>query len=647
MVNMKINIEYNSEINGFFLKGDIAELFQKDYLRLYLKSNLNAELQGDKIVIINGLRKKEETIKLIEKLFEKYKINSENSYETNEVIKEYNLEKERFKIFSDKAKTIRNNHCDLKDFKKFKEVVKVNLKNRKLTKLQLLSAYHLAFAQNACNFSVPGSGKTSIVYGAYSYLKNIEDNLKKVDKILVIGPLSSFYPWESEYLECFGVKPSVKRIHSQNGKLEKMTYFYSRNPEEITLISYQGVLSLKEDIKNFLQKNKVMVVLDEAHRIKNIDEGIIAESILELAKFSSSRVVLTGTPLPQGYQDLFNLYKFIWPEKDIINFNKFQLKEMSKNKGDSRIKNLIENVSPFFLRIKKKDLSLPNALVNPPVYVEMGKYQRSIYEHIREKIFENINSKKDRDFFKSKLQKAKLIRLMQTAINPGLLRKPLDKYYAEGGIDANFMNSSKMLNLIRDYEISNETPPKFQKALELINIILKKNEKVVVWATFIQNIKSFHEYLNKNGIKSKIIYGETPLEKDIPEDDIDTREKIIKQFHDDATLTVLIANPFAVSESISLHKACNHSIYLERSFNAAQFIQSKDRIHRFGMKKHPNYYYILSKESIDERIHHSLQEKEERMNKIVESEEIPLFFNAYDSEFSDADIKGVLEEYAK
>ncbi len=35
---------------------------------------------------------------------------------------------------------------------------------RRLYTLQMLSAYHMAFAQNACNFSVPGAGKTSIVY---------------------------------------------------------------------------------------------------------------------------------------------------------------------------------------------------------------------------------------------------------------------------------------------------------------------------------------------------------------------------------------------------------------------------------------------------------------------------------------------------
>ena len=63
----------------------------------------------------------------------------------------------------------------------------------------------MAFAQNSCNFSVPGAGKTSIVYGAYNYLKSLPINdPKRIDKLLIIGPLSSFAPWEKEYFATFG-----------------------------------------------------------------------------------------------------------------------------------------------------------------------------------------------------------------------------------------------------------------------------------------------------------------------------------------------------------------------------------------------------------------------------------------------------------
>ncbi len=89
-------------------------------------------------------------------------------------------EEEKFSEFSEKAFDIRNNKCVFEEFKSFSDSVAIRLPNRSLYPLQLLSAYHLAFAQNACNFSVPGAGKTSIVYGAYAYLKHLpEGDLKK------------------------------------------------------------------------------------------------------------------------------------------------------------------------------------------------------------------------------------------------------------------------------------------------------------------------------------------------------------------------------------------------------------------------------------------------------------------------------------
>ena len=45
----------------------------------------------------------------------------------------------------------------------------------------------------------------------------------------------------------------------------------------------------------------------------------------------------------------------------------------------------------------------------------------------------------------------------------------------------------------------------------------------------------------------------------------------------------MVANPAAASEGVSLHKVCHHAIYLDRTFNAAHYLQSEDRIHRFGL----------------------------------------------------------------
>ncbi len=571
----------------------------------------------------------------------------------NSGIQAYYEEEQNFAAFSKKALDIRNNNCDIEEFKKFKDSLIDNMKNRTLYELQMLAAYHLAFSQNACNFSVPGAGKTSVVYGAYAYLHNLpDDDSKKVDRLLIISPLNAFAPWELEYEECFGFKPTSKRLSGKLNVEEKKQYLYDMNPAEITLVSYASVISLVDELTYFLKKNRVMVILDEAHKIKNTKGGIISQSIMALAANCRSRVVLTGTPAPNGYEDLYNLFKFIWPTKNIIKFHIGQLRDMSRTVDDPRVDSLLDSISPYFMRIKKKDLRIPPAIEHSPIKVEMKPSQRKIYDYIEKQYIGEIAQSKDQQF-RSELVKARMIRLMQAATNPALLEQPLNEFARIEDVDfSGVQDDSEMLKEILRYS-SREIPAKYEKAKEIIDKIIADGGKVIVWACYIKNIEMLRSYLESQGIECRTLYGATPIAgDDISEEDEDyslTREAIVKEFHNpDSSFKVIIANPFAVSESISLHKACHNAIYLERSFNAAHFLQSKDRIHRYGLKEgiETHYYYLVSADSIDGTIHQRLYDKEQRLLEIIESMPIPLFDNYLDSD-GDEDIKAVLRDYAK
>ena len=176
---------------------------------------------------------------------------------------------------------------------------------------------------------------------------------------------------------------------------------------------------------------------------------------------------------------------------------------------------------------------------------------------------------------------------------------------------------------------------------------------MVIWATFIHTIHGIKEYLSQYGIAAQELYGAIPVEQEGINDDSDdmifTRERIVQEFQKpDCPFKVIIANPFAVAESISLHKACHNAIYMERSFNAAHFVQSKDRIHRYGLAPgtETNYYYVLSRDSVDETIDTRLSEKEQRMTAIMESMPIPLFNNV-SADFGDEDIKALIKDYVR
>ena len=637
--------------SGVRITGDIASIFSNRRANRLLKDTLECTISDSAIEIIN-ISDLNHCLNRINQIAQTCGCQVSYSGTTDEAVDRYLEEEQKFVEFSAKALSIRNNECEISDLLAFKDALIENLPARTLYDLQLLSAYHLAFSQNACNFSVPGAGKTSVVYGAYAYLKNLpSDHLKKVDCLLIIGPLSSFAPWELEYEECFGHPASSKRLTGQLSLEAKKQYLYDENPAEITLLSYSSVASLASELRHFLRQNKVMVVLDEAHKIKNTSGGIVAQSVMSLAAESSARVVLTGTPAPNGYEDLYNLFKFIWPTKKVIRFQPGQLRDMSKTVGDYRVETLVDQISPYFMRVKKSDLNIPAPTIHPPIRVKMHDAQRRIYDFIESKYMQDI-SDEDKQF-KSAVVKARMIRLMQAATNPLLLRQPLKEIADAEGIDLSGVTEDNgILNAVLKYA-ETEIPAKFEKALELIKSITKNNGKVVVWACYIRTIELFSKFLSQNGIKNKTLYGATPVASDAitPESEEYelTREAIVKEFNDlDSGLNVIIANPFAVAESISLHKACHNAIYIERSFNAAHFIQSKDRIHRYGLPAGTvtNYYYLVSEDSIDETIDERLAIKENRLIEIMESMPIPLFSNVI-GDGGDEDVKAVLKDYAR
>ena len=505
------------------------------------------------------------------------------------------LEGERIK---DKVALANNN-----DFLKFCERTQSLIK-RPLKTAQLQAAYHIIKMRRSMNFSVPGSGKTSSILGAFEYLYSLDKlNPNHIDRILVLGPLNCFKAWKEEF--SIVSKQYSKFDLSQIIDIKTAGDFASKNTllkydfpkAKIVLINYDIVNSVKDLLSSLVDKS-TMVVFDEIHRIKNYESEKLL-SCLSIVDKSNFRVALTGTPLPNGYKDLYAMFTLLYGEfaKSYFGMYLDDLKKADKEFEENGIEceSINNKINPFFIRVTKEDLEVPKANDDHLVYIDASVYEKQVYTSILKGGTNSFGT---------------AIRLVKVGCLPELADNdyPVDESEKNDFVFAEDEQTDKAI----DFNL--ESTSKINKAIDLIK---KINGKIVVWCNFTATIEKLYLLLKSAGIKVNRIYGITTQEE---------RSNIIDAFNNTDEIMVLITNPHTLAESVSLHKSCHTAIYMELNYNLAQYLQSRDRIHRLGLlpTQETDYYIMINKYSEDEEtsidyaIYKRLIKKEKRMKNAID-----------------------------
>jgi SNF2 family DNA or RNA helicase len=341
------------------------------------------------------------------------------------------------------------------------------------------------------------------------------------------------------------------------------------------------------------------MVLDESHKIKRGDAGVWGTTVLNLSCLPTWRLIMSGTPMPNSEADLLSQLRFLVPGLN----------------PDNQRRPIPELIRPLYVRTSKRELGLP-AVESSGVHVPMTPPQRLLYKLCAdESIRQLVPALRARD--RSLLRRAGRCYqiLLQLVSNPALL------------LDGNHGLPEQLL-----HAAIAAGAPKVDWVCRRARELASQGSKVLIWTNFISNVQTIAARLAD--LEAQSIFGAVPTGS---EDDDETREGKIRRFKTDANCYALVANPQACAEAISLHMQCHHAIYVDRTYNAAQYLQSQNRIHRIGLP--PNqltYIEVLScPDSIDVSVERRLDRKIQRMRQVLNDNSIGL--DLYWSETEDDD----------
>jgi hypothetical protein len=466
---------------------------------------------------------------------------------------------------------------------------------RELRPFQLRDLAKVLSLSHGANFSIPGSGKTTVTYAVYE----VERLRDRVDRLLVVAPISAFDAWFEEAEESLFPEPVVVR-------------FEDRVPSnaEVILLNYQRLASRYTDVAEWVARHRCHVVLDEAHRMKRGRDGEWGSACLNLSQIAVRRDVLTGTPAPQHPSDFIALLNFLWPHRAM---RIMPADALTTNPTDRTMTEVSRRLNPFFVRTRKDELGLDPPDLRVEI-VEMKPIQAEIYAAMRTRMGRAVAACRDDQKMLQGLGEV-VMYLLEAATNPGLLATavggdPTAIEWPPSPVPPGTRLAEQILSYARF-----ETPRKFEKLASLVSTNAEAGRKTLVWTNFIANIEEISQRI-LSPYHPAIVHGGVPSTS---EGAPGSREHELSRFRGNDDCMVLVANPAAMAEGVSLHHACHDAIYVDRTFNAGQYLQSLDRIHRLGLPPgtETRMTLLVSEGTIDEIVDSRVRTKAERLSMML------------------------------
>jgi len=380
--------------------------------------------------------------------------------------------------------------------------------------------------------------------------------------VIIVVPASLKLNWQRE-LEKWIDAPNVEILSGT--KPWKTT-------GDILIINYDILFAWANELKRIKPQ---ILIGDEIHKIKS-DKAKRTKTFKKLAKGIPYFIALSGTPIENRPDEIFNAVHLANPDIFVNRWHFRQRYCAPKHNGfgwdftgHSNIEELNEKLKLVMIRRLKQDVlkELPDKVYSfVPIELENEKE----YKVAEADFVAYIREKKGNEAAK------KIENIEALAKIEGL------KQLAVRG--------------------------KLKQSIEWIKDFLETDEKLVVFCTHKFVIEALMEEFKDVAVKIDGSVSDVNRQKAV--DDFQTNEKV----------RLFVGNIQAAGVGITLVKASN-LVFLELGWSPSIHDQAADRIHRIGQKYSVTIYYLLAKNSIEEKIAKLLDSKRRIVDAVLDGKE--------------------------
>jgi SNF2 family DNA or RNA helicase len=402
-----------------------------------------------------------------------------------------------------------------------------------------------------------GLGKTAQAIGAAELMARE----RGIRRVLVICPASLKHQWEAE----------IRRFTDRtclvlSGGLRRRGRAYAEGTEFFHVVNYEAVLA---DISFLKACHYDVIILDEAQRIKNWKTKT-SRTVKSLR--SPFCIVLTGTPLENRLEELYNIVQYVderllGPAFQFMHEHvEFDAEMKTKAIGYKGLDVLRDRLKPICLRRKKDEVlkELPPR-TDKNFYIDITPAQRDAYLG-QARILAGLLQKWRRRGFLTPIEQQRLMMALT--------------------------NMRMICNSLYLFDKLTRDEPKLDELARLVeDLALGLKEKVLIFSQWEGTHRLLEPRLQKLGIGYALLCGKVP---------VNARGRLIQQFREDVKLRILLSTD-AGGLGLNL-QAASCVVIVEIPWNPAVLNQRVGRAHRLGQQRPVRVFNLLARGTIEEHI---------------------------------------------